>query len=95
MLFDFNILYKTGYINKKICIYDIVKHIIYFGGDDFINKNIKKSNFYANDTFKQIITNNSIYNINKTIYFMDLLSYSAFNLNIVKILFGDHNNNYN
>ena len=88
------ILYITGYINKNICVYENNKRIIYLGGNDFINKKLRKFTFYENDTFTQIIANNSIYNISQSINIIDVLSLSNFNLIIDKILSGNNNNYY-
>ena len=88
------ILYKTGYINKKICVFDNDENVVYFGGDDFINKNLKKFTFYSNDTFTQIITSNSSYTITKTINFIDFLSYFTFDLIINELLFGNKYKNF-
>lgn len=88
------ILYKTSYINKKICIFDNDENVVYFGSDDFINKNLKKFTFYSNDTFTQIITSNSSYTIPKTINFIDFLSIFTFDLIINKLLFGNKYKNF-
>ena len=88
------ILYKTGYINQKICVFDNDENVVYFGGDDFINKNLKKFTFYSNDTFTQIITSNSSYTIPITINFIDFLSYFTFDLIINELLFGNKYKNF-
>lgn len=87
------ILYNAGYINKKICVFDNEENIVYLGGDDFINKNLKKFIFYSNDTFTQLIANSSSYEITHNINFMDFISYFTFDLIINELIFGNKNKN--
>ena len=87
------ILYNAGYINKKICVFDNEENIVYLGGDDFINKNLKKFIFYSNDTFTQLIANSSSYEITQNINFMDFISYFTFDLIINELILGNKNKN--
>ena len=87
------ILYNAGYINKKICVFDNEENIVYLGGDDFINKNLKKFIFYSNDTFTQLIANSSSYEITHNINFMDFISYFTFDLIINELILGNKNKN--
>ena len=87
------ILYNAGYINKKICVFDNEENIVYLGGDDFINKNLKKFIFYSNDTFTQLIANSSSYKITHNINFMDFISYFTFDLIINELILGNKNKN--
>ena len=86
-----DILYDAGYINKKICVFDNEENIVYLGGDDFINKNLKKFIFYSNDTFTQLLANSSSYEITHNINFMDFISYFTFDLIINELIFGNKN----
>ena len=88
-----DILYDAGYINKKICVFDNEENIVYLGGDEFINKNIQKFIFYSNDTFTQLITSSSSYDITQNINFIDFISYFTFDLIINELLFGNKNKN--
>ena len=87
------ILYNAGYINKKICVFDNEENIVYLGGDDFINKNLKKFIFYSNDTFTQLIANSSSHDITQNINFMDFISYFTFDLIINELILGNKNKN--
>ena len=87
------ILYNAGYINKKICVFDNEENIVYLGGDDFINKNLKKFIFYSNDTFTQLIANSSSHEITHNINFMDFISYFTFDLIINELILGNKNKN--
>ena len=87
------ILYNAGYIYKKICVFDNEENIVYLGGDDFINKNLKKFIFYSNDTFTQLIANSSSYEITQNINFMDFISYFTFDLIINELILGNKNKN--
>ena len=87
------ILYNAGYINKKICVFDNEENIVYFGDDNFINKNLKKYIFYSNDTFTQLLANSSSHDITQNINFMDFISYFTFDLIINELIFGNKNKN--
>ena len=72
------ILYKTGYINKKICVIETNPKYVYFGDNSFINKNIQKFSFKESDTISQVITRFSVENINKKVNIYNIINSNGF-----------------
>lgn len=72
------IFYKTGYINKKLLIIDQKYENVYFGDNEFINKNFTKFSFNEKDIATQIITPKETINISQTLNIFDIILFYDF-----------------
>ena len=81
------IFYKTGYINKKICVIETNPKNVYFGDNSFINKSIKKFTFKESDIVSHVstlLTSERIYNKKINIY--DIINFHDFDYFLQEVL---------